>query len=330
MFKRLSVPISVLFFLVSQSGFSQEHIVGFAFDWDDNIFEMPTEIMLFHKKSGVQKGVSTEQFALIRQDIGKAGTAWADYELRSSNKDGSLRFFGDASAELGKAAFSTDVKKAMTTPKYHWQGPVWQDFVSAMKDPATSKHTSIITARLHEPSTVLASLADFKKKGLIKNTPVRENIWTVSNPNFSSIFKQIFLIKAPEGSAADPSLRKAAVMENILDRINRARIPKSAPETLASSGVGFQKNHLWGFSDDDYGNFSKAVSVLQTGVDANRWPHVKITVFFTGTNHAVEKPRAIVLRPKAAPRAFTEKDEWKKILGKNSGILIETQKQVLP
>ncbi len=298
-----------------------EMIVGFSFDWDDNIFEMPTKIMLYDKSSNTEKGVSTEEFALIRSKVGKAGTEWANFEIRPSPQNGSLRYFGDYSKE-GAKQFSKDIELAMNTKGYHWQGPVWNDFVTAMASNQTSKHTWIITARLHAPKTIHDSLIELQSKGLIKTVLPASNIWAVSHDGFDRDFRQIFGRAAPEGGASDPSARKAAVMENILDQINHTVLPKNSPMTINSDGVGKRQQHLWGFSDDDFGNFSKARAVLQKGVDAGRWPNVKITLFFTGTNHPSEKPQSIVLRAKKEARKFTEVDEWKSILSKSDGRLM--------
>jgi hypothetical protein len=318
-----SVPVAKQSSSVSQtSGI----IVGFAFDWDDNIFEMPTQIMLFDKKTGQERGVSTEEFALIRGSIGKSGTPWEGYELRPSNVDGSLRFFGDHAKE-GKDFFAKDVEKAMTTAGYHWQGPVWNDFVAAMAQRQTSEQTWIITARLHSPKTIHHALENLQQKGLFKTVLPEANIWAVSYEGFDANFKRAFGKNPPEGGAADPSARKAAVMENILDKINAIKVPASATQTVAVSGQGLARQHLWGFSDDDFGNFSKAQDVLQKGVDANRWPNVKITLFYTGTNHPTEKPRAIVLRPITEPRPFTEVNEWKRVLSENDGKLLYLNKK---
>jgi hypothetical protein len=42
----------------------------YAFDWDDNIMTMPTQIMLSDDK-GEEVGMSTEDFAEHRHQIGK-------------------------------------------------------------------------------------------------------------------------------------------------------------------------------------------------------------------------------------------------------------------
>lgn len=289
-----------------------EQVVAFVFDWDDNIFEMPTQIMLVHKTTGEQRGVSTEDFAIIREQIGKPGTTYADYELKPGVETGSLRYFGDASDEKERR-FANDIERAMKAPG--WQGPVWKDFVTATTRPSTARHTYFITARLHAPETIHAAVDGLRRKGLIRHTPPADNVWPVAEPGFATRFTRIFGVPAPEGGAASPSARKAAVMEQILDRVNRTPLPLSSPRLTAPDGRGRGFYHLWGFSDDDLGNYSKAVEVLQRGVNGGRWPHVKITVFYTGTNRPEVKPHAVTLVPNAKPRPHHEGPrEWADLL----------------
>jgi len=253
-------------------------VVAFTFDWDDNVFEMPTKIMLFHKKTGVQRGVSTDDFALIRDEIGKPGSEFADFELRQDKSTGSLRYFGDFS-EDGTSRFQMDVNGAMETEG--WKGPVWEDFVAAASRKSTADLTWFVTARLHAPATIHGAIQSMKDKGLIQHVPPLDNIWPVSEPDFSSRFERVFGKAPPEGSVDNPSARKAAVMEFILDRIQATPFPEQVSPVLSPDGRTRGPYHLWGFSDDDYGNYQKAVEVLQKGANADRWSHVKITVFFS-------------------------------------------------
>ena len=48
----------------------QPDLKYYAFDWDDNIVIMPTQIMLQSEQGG-EVGMSTEDFAEYRQKIGK-------------------------------------------------------------------------------------------------------------------------------------------------------------------------------------------------------------------------------------------------------------------
>lgn len=312
---RVVVALLISIFFVG-SACAAEHVVAFVFDWDDNVFEMPTRIMLVHRRTGAEKGVSTDQFALIREQIGKAGTPWAEYMLkpapRSGVDTGSLRFFGDTSPG-GPSQFRADVVLAMRGTG--WQGPVWKDFVAATDRASTARQTYFITARLHAPGTIHGALESFRRRKLIGFTPPVENIWPVAEPGFAARFQRVFGVPAPSGSAASPSGRKAAVMEQILDRIERTELPADTPRVISPDGRARGAYHLWGFSDDDHGNYSKAVEVLQKGVNAGRWKHVKIAVFYTGTNRNDVQPHAVVLRPHERPRVFAEgPTEWQQVL----------------
>src|SRR3989344_4685643 len=57
-------------------------IQAWNFDLDDNVFNMPTKIILFEKDTKKEKAVSTSEFARIREKIGKEGP-WQNYEINS-------------------------------------------------------------------------------------------------------------------------------------------------------------------------------------------------------------------------------------------------------
>jgi len=263
-------------------------ITGWNFDWDDNIFFMPTKIMLRNTVTGEEHGVSTRQFALIREKVGHPG-AYQEFELA----DDAFRFFGDTN---GANHFGQDVTAAVKGGG-RWQGPSWKAFVRAMSDEATAARTTIITARMHAPETIHAGLCTLQALGLIDNVPPLENMYPVNYPP---------LAEALGGSdAASPSAAKTVVMEQILDELSATPVAEGTPAVLDAAGEGRRPMHLWGFSDDDYGNHSEAVKALSEDVAAGRWPNVKIVVFFTGTNHPNETPRAEVLTPDGGTRPMT-------------------------
>ncbi|MBF0547970.1 MAG: hypothetical protein HQM08_26270 [Candidatus Riflebacteria bacterium] len=324
---RVILIVSLLFGLPSgaQARALEEQIVAFTFDWDDNIFRMPTKIMVFHKQTGKEMPISTAEFAQVRSEIGKSGTKYADYEIQGAYATGSMRYFGDGS-EDGSARFQKDMDTAMAGPPDSWKGPVWDDFAVAMSREATASHTWLITARLHAAGTIHAALSELCKRGLIEHVPPVANIWPVCDPDFPGRFRITFGVEPPPGNASNPSLRKAAVMEQILDQIEHTPLPASAPEVIGPDGKGKGRFHLWGFSDDDHGNVEKAIEIVQKGLDSGRWKMIKATIFFTGKKAQEAFPCAVTLSCGGKPRPYLEGGEWKKILEQSIGTTNETQK----
>lgn len=269
-------------------------ILGWNFDWDDNIFNMPTKIFVRNKTTGAEKAVTTAEWALIREQIGKPG-AWADYAFTPAT---SLRDFGDESGD-GVNHFKADVEAALKKSKTAWQAHSWKAFTEAMAHERNAAWTTIITARQHAPATIHDALEALRAKGYLKHVPPTENIYPVSYPKFDAALR---------GDGQNPSAAKARVMERILDRIQQHALGADAKPVLNANGTGPQPLHLWGFSDDDYGNYSKAVSALSGDIRANpkRWDRIKITLFFTGKNHPTEKPRTEVIRADGALRPIKE------------------------
>jgi hypothetical protein len=263
-------------------------LTGWNFDWDDNIFFMPTEIRLYRKDTGEEIGVSTTDFALIREEIGKPGK-WEAFEMR----EGSLRFFGDDPTGAANH-FAKDVASTLESSSA-WKGPSWDAFVTACSREETAKQTTIITARLHSPETIHEGLKLLQRLGLIEYLPPIENIYPVNYPPLAARLG---------GTANSPSAAKALVMREILDHIQKTKIRGDAKQVITPDGKDLRPMHLWGFSDDDFGNYQKAITALSA--DIARWPDVKIAVFFTGKNHPTEKPRVEVLMPNGKTRPATK------------------------
>lgn len=300
---RLSFAATVLFFsllwgpqaAVAKDNFStleaspaSKTISGWNFDWDDNIFFMPTSVAVFHKKSGKEKLLSTGDFAIEGKNIGKTGP-YSDYEIVTNEKKNSFRFFRDD--PKGKHNyFKEDLVKAISEadlPK--WQGPSWDAFLFALSREDTAKKTSIITARGHSPQGILEGLKWLYGKGYIKHLPLIQNIYPVSHPTFA-------------GAAKSTSAIKALVMQDILDDLQATPFLPGATPVMNPDGTKREPLHLWGFSDDDWGNFAKALEVLSKEVVKKRWPKVKITVFFTGLHDPKHDPQTLVIKSDGTTR----------------------------
>lgn len=301
---KLKVSTAFLFLLfVGFSAFAEPtpSILGWNFDWDDNIMFMSTKIVLYKKGTDEEKPVSTGEYAEVRQKLGQAGTEWADYEVRREEGK-SFRYFSDA---RGKNYFLDDVLETMKKDPSQWRGPSWDAFVEACSRPETAKYVTIITAREHSPTKIRAALKKMQEMGLIKYVPPEKGIIPVGNAKFGA-------------SSADPSARKTFFMKQFLDDIQK-KIPRGKVEVVTPEGNATAKLHLWGFSDDDYGNFSRAVKDLGEAIkaDPKRWSRIKITLFYTGTKKPDVKPHGVVLDHNGDPRPIqvNELGEAKHVLG---------------
>ncbi len=287
-------------------------ITGYDFDWDDNVFFMPTKIVVFDRKSGEEKMVSTAEFAEIRERLGKPGE-WENFETRNDDRTGSFRNFRDGLN--GVNPFRNDLLAALDAPvapgeRPKWQGPSWDAYVGAMEHVETAHWTTIITARGHSAEAMLAGLQILKDRGYVKNTPNVENLFAVSSPKY-------------KGAAASPSETKAHIMKQLLDHIQTLGIDHKMHEVIPPSGKGARRMHLWGFSDDDIGNIETARKVLSAEMKPSpeypkgRWPDIKITLFFTGgKTNLNEKPRIMVLTSDGGtrPALAAENDEAHKVI----------------
>jgi len=110
----------------------------YAFDWDDNIMNMPTKIMVVDE-NGTEVGLSTEDFAEYRHILGKEPFVY-DGKNIVGYAEGPFRFF----REGGDQQFLKDVLLASF-------GPSWDDFVECINGGSIF---SIITARGHNPNTL--------------------------------------------------------------------------------------------------------------------------------------------------------------------------------
>jgi hypothetical protein len=120
----------------------------YAFDWDDNVMNMPTKIIVQDDR-GNEIGMTTEDFAEYRHDLGKKPfvyngktiVGYASQPFRNFRTEGDRQFLNDVLI----GGF----------------GPSWNDFVECIN---SGSIFAIITARGHNPETL--------KKGvynLIKN-----------------------------------------------------------------------------------------------------------------------------------------------------------------
>lgn len=107
----------------------------YAFDWDDNILEMPTKIVLLNDKDK-EVGMSTEDFAHYRSKIGVEPFEY-NGEIIVNFAPNAFRYFSTE----GDKNFIVESMVAKL-------GPAWNDFVEALNGGSIF---AIITARGHTP-----------------------------------------------------------------------------------------------------------------------------------------------------------------------------------
>jgi hypothetical protein len=147
-----------------------EYLLYYAFDWDDNILNMPTKIHMDHLVDGewIPTKVSTAEFAEVRNDKDN----WKiDYDIAFNE-------FRDQ-GERGDNAFLEDTKSAISQSKF---GPAWNDFIECLSNGSVF---AIITARGHEAPAMRKGI-----EWIIDNVLTEEHLYQMYNQllKFSYIF----------------------------------------------------------------------------------------------------------------------------------------------
>lgn len=223
----------------------------YAFDWDDNLMYMPTEIYLKDDK-GKSVGMSTEDFAEYRTEIGVD-----DFEYKGHTIVG---FDDDAFRDFrvtGDKKFLIDSMKAPI-------GPAWDDFVEAVNNGSIF---SIITARGHTPSVLKRAVYNLinsnkhglNKKEIVKNLKKYRDLADEDELSDDELIR-VYLdmcrfhpVSFGEGSAANPEELKVLAMKEFMMYVQN--LSRQLQEKA------FMKNKISnyfipyvGFSDDDLRN----------------------------------------------------------------------------
>jgi hypothetical protein len=208
-----------------------------AFDWDDNILHMPTNILMDKKEedwSPVE--VSTSEFAVVRNDK-------ENYRLRNNNPTEAFSQFKDTGPR-GKEAFIEDVKSALYSKEF---GPSWDKFITCLTDGAVF---AIITARGHEPETIklaveyiIDSVLSEDEQYLMYNNCLKHSYFFDKDTEFERISKgalsktnlvkaylnhcdfygvssQTFANEFGEASASNPEVAKEMALEKFIEKCN--------------------------------------------------------------------------------------------------------------
>ena len=232
----------------------------YAFDWDDNIVHMPTKILV-KDESGNEVGMSTDDFAEFRHQIGKEpfnykGKTIVDYS------DSPFRNFRTE----GDKDFLVDAMRAK-------KGPAFDDFREAINNGSLF---AIITARGHNPNTIKEAIYNYIIEGfngidkdeLIKNLKkyrsfIGENEMTDEEliKSYLELNKYHPVSFGDDKGAVNPEEAKVSAMEDFVNYIKAmaAVLNKKAFLKKDISNKFNPDNLSIGFSDDD----PKNIEVMQ-------------------------------------------------------------------
>jgi hypothetical protein len=233
----------------------------YAFDWDDNIVTMPTQIIVL-TKDDQEMGMSTEDFADYRGLIGNEPFEY-NGEMIVGYANDPYRNFG----VQGDKAFIIDSMMASV-------GPSWDDFVECINGGSIF---AIITARGHTPSVLRDAIYNYivtdhngiSKEILVQNLMKYRNMVGDSEKDIQIMINdyldlcKYYPVTYGEGSASNPEEGKIKALREFIAYV------KEMSEILGKRA--FLKNDvknnfvpMIGFSDDDPGNVEKIKAFLDS------------------------------------------------------------------
>ena len=232
----------------------------YAFDWDDNIVHMPTKILV-KDESGNEVGMSTDDFAEFRHQIGKESfnykgntiVGYSDSPFRNFRTDGDKDFLVDAMRAK--------------------EGPAFDDFREAINNGSIF---AIITARGHNPNTIKEAIYNYIIEGfngidkdeLVKNLKKYRSFIGEDEMSDEELIKSYLELNkyhpvsfGDDQGAVNPEEAKVEAMEAFVNYIKAmaAVLNKKAFLKKDISNKFNPDNLSIGFSDDD----PKNIEVMQ-------------------------------------------------------------------
>jgi len=227
----------------------------YAFDWDDNIVSMPTEIVLINDE-GNEVGMSTKDFAEYRNQIGKNEfdyngetiVGFAENPFRNFRVEGNKKFIIDS-------------LKAVP-------GPAFDDFKEAINNGSIF---AIITARGHSPETLKQAVYNYiitgfngiDKNELVKNLRKYRTFVDEEDMSDEELIKSYLELNrynpvsfGDEKSATNPEEAKVRAMEDFVSYI-KAMAALLNKKIYIKKDMGNKFTPVIpeiGFSDDDLRN----------------------------------------------------------------------------
>ena len=257
---RIRKNLNDLFFIKEGIEQGQPDLKYYAFDWDDNIVIMPTQIML-NTEEGYEVGMSTEDFAEYRQRIGKEPfdykgetiVGYAENPYRNFGVEGDKKFIVDS---------------LLAEP-----GPSWDDFVECINGGSIF---AIITARGHTPSVLRDSIYNMivtnhngiNTQTLINNLKEYRDLSGEVMKDDQLLIKEYLdmckyhPVTYGEGSASNPEEGKIKALREFINYV-KYQSQKLGQKVSFTNDVSNNFIPQIGFSDDDPGNIESIKSFLE-------------------------------------------------------------------
>ena len=223
----------------------------YAFDWDDNLMYMPTKIYL-KDEDGKTVGMSTEDFAEYRTEIGKEPFEYEGHTIVGFDEDAFMDF-----RVPGDSAFIKDAMRAET-------GPAWSDFVEAVNNGSVF---SIITARGHTPTILKNAVYNLIKKNkhgisekeLVKNLKKYRELADEEDLSDDELVRSYLdmnryhPVSFGQGSAANPEQLKVDAMKEFMTYVQNLSRQLQEKAFMKNKISNYFVPYI-GFSDDDLRN----------------------------------------------------------------------------
>jgi hypothetical protein len=254
-------------------------LLFYAFDWDDNILTMPTQILVLDE-NGEEVGMTTEEFRKYRTLIGQEEFDFKGKTIVGLDYNTAFRNFRDIE---DPEIFKKDVIKAIDMGSF---APAWNDFIECLTNGSVF---AIITARGHESEGmrkgveyIIDSLDQQDKEKmhdsllmflqLFGKSRQEESYKNITNFSQSELVKNYldlchFVgVSAPSrgASAESPEQAKVEALRGFITDVNGY-----------AEKIGFVAKV--GFSDDDKGNIEHMTKALSSE-DLNHeelWPFIE-------------------------------------------------------
>jgi hypothetical protein len=224
----------------------------YAFDWDDNILEMPTQIMLIDER-GSEVGMSTEDFAHYRSQVGLEPFDYKGSKIVGFAEEAFRNF-----QVSGDDRFMTDVMLAKP-------GPAWSDFLECVNGGSIF---AIITARGHSPNTLKQAvynmiISDYKgidKEEVLKNLKKFRDFTDEERLSDAEMLREYLdmckfypVSYGNESGAQKPEILKIQAMEEFINYVKELSkyLEKKA---IFKNKISNNFIPTIGFSDDDRKN----------------------------------------------------------------------------